>query len=70
MRLLSFRLNDWTPSSEKLNHKHDQRQHQDDVNVGSKYVETNPAQKPEDQQNYKNCPKHDVSLQSEVIDYA
>jgi hypothetical protein len=55
-------LNDCTTSPDYVDKQHYQRQHQQDMNEPTDCVATNNAKQPQNQQDYKNRPKHFVSL--------
>lgn len=54
-------LDDGSAAGEKLNDEDDERHEEQEMDVRSENVKTNPAEKPEHQENHKNCPKHIVT---------
>jgi len=45
-------------SANQLQNEHDQRDEQQDVDVGAKHVEAHESEQPENEQNNEYCPKH------------
>jgi len=55
---VSISLNNGTTSANYVDQQHNQRDYQQNVNEPTNGVTANYAQQPQDQQYYKDCPKH------------
>jgi hypothetical protein len=55
-------LDGGTASANQLEHQRDNRQHQKNVNEPTQRVAADDAEQPQDEQNYKDCPKHFLTL--------
>jgi hypothetical protein len=58
-------FSDGSSSRDQVNYSYHQRDHQEKMNQTAGNVKS-PAQKPEDDQNRENCPKHAFSLQRQL----
>ena len=54
------RLKGSSPSTDQLDEKHYQRQHQQNVDIGSNCVKADQTDEPKYQENYKDRPQHGV----------